>query len=86
MSSTSSQATTLCSRVQKIMYFVAQGSVLELLLFNIDLTDLLLEGEDNNVNSYADNPTPYSCTKDMSFLITELQIAKTFSSGMKAII
>ena len=60
--------------------------MLELLLFNIELDDFLLEGEDDNVNSYADDPTPYSCAKNMSSVITEFQIAKTFSGGMKAVI
>ena len=46
------------SKKEKILYFVAQGSALQLLLFNIDLADSLPEGKDDNVNSYADDPTP----------------------------
>ena len=36
------------------------------LLFNIDLTDLFLECEDDNITSYADDTTPYSCAQDIS--------------------
>ena len=49
------------------------------LLFNIDLIDLFLECEDDNISSYADDTTPYSCAQDISSVISELQkIAKTF--------
>ena len=48
-----------------------------LLLFNIDLTDLFLECENDNISSYADDTTPYSCAQDISSVISELQrIAK----------
>ena len=43
------------------------------LLFNIDLIDLFLECEDDNINSYADDTTPYSCTQDIPSVISELQ-------------
>ena len=47
------------------------------LLFNIDLIDLFLECEDDNISSYADDTTPYSCAQDISSVISELQrIAK----------
>ena len=47
------------------------------LLLNIDLIDVLLECEDDNINSYADGTTPYSCPENMSSAITKLQrIAK----------
>ena len=55
------------------MYGVPQGSVLGPLLFNIDLIHLFLECEDDNINSYADDTTPFSCAEDMSSVITELQ-------------
>ena len=50
------------------------------LLFNIDLIHLFLECEDNNINSYADDTTPYSCAEDMSSVITKLQriVSKIF--------
>ena len=53
-------------------YGVPQGSVLRSLLFNISLTDLFLECADDNVNSYADDTTTYSCAEDMSSVISEL--------------
>ena len=49
------------------------------LLFNIDLIDLFLECEDDNISSYADDTTPYSCAQDISSVISELQrITKKF--------
>ena len=65
------------SRKSEIKYIVAQGSVLGPLLFNIDLIDLFLECEDDNISSYADDTTPYSCAQDISSVISELRrIAK----------
>ena len=46
------------SRKSDIKYGVPKGSVLRQLLFNIDLIDLLLECEDDNITSYADDTTP----------------------------
>ena len=43
------------------------------LLFNIDLTDLFLECEDDNISSYADDTTPYSYAQDISSVISEPQ-------------
>ena len=53
------------SRKSEIKYGVPQGSVLGPLLFNIDLTDLFLEYEDDNISSYADDTTPYSCAQNI---------------------
>ena len=65
------------SRKSDIKYGVPQGSVLRPLLFNINLTDLFLECEDDNITSYADDTTLYSCAQDLSSVISELQrIAK----------
>ena len=65
------------SRKSEIKYDVPQGSVLGPLLFNIDLIDLFLECEDDNISSYADDTTPYSCAQDISSVISELRrIAK----------
>ena len=65
------------SRKSEVKYGVPQGSVLGPLLFNIDLIDLFLECEDGNITSYADETTRYSCSQDISSVISELQrIAK----------
>ena len=61
------------SRKSEIKYGVPQESVLAPLLFNIDLIDLFLECEDDNISSYADDTTPYSCAQDISSVISELQ-------------
>ena len=57
----------------KFKYGVPQGSVPGPVLFNIVLTDLFLECEDDNISSYADDTTPYSCAQDISSVISELQ-------------
>lgn len=61
------------SKKSEIKYGVSQGSVLALLLFNIDLIDLLLEWEDHNISSYSDDTTPYSYAQDISSVISKLQ-------------
>ena len=55
-----------------ILHGAPKSSVLGPLLFNIDLIDLFLECENDNINSYMDDITPYSSTEDMSSVITEL--------------
>ena len=45
---------------------VPQGSILGLLLFNIDIFDLFLFLEEDNVTRYADEPTP--CAMKKNFL------------------
>ena len=51
--------------------------MLGLLLFNVDLIELFFECKYDNITSYADDTTPYSCAQDISFVISELQrIAK----------
>ena len=48
-------------------------------MFDIDLIELFLECDDDNITSYADDTTPYSCAQDISSVISELQrITKKF--------
>ena len=49
-----------------------KGSILGLLLFNIDLIDLLYDCEEGNIANYADDTTPYSCAMDIQTVISEL--------------
>ena len=51
---------------------VRKGSILGLLLFNIDLIDLLYDCEEDNIANYADDTTPYSCAMDIQTVISEL--------------
>ena len=67
------------SRKSEINYGVPQSSAFGPLLFNIDLIDLFLECENDNISSYADDTTLYSCAQDTSSVVSELQrIAKKF--------
>ena len=43
-----------------IIYGVSQGSILGLLLFNIDLCDLFFEDYSSDFENFADDITPYS--------------------------
>ena len=54
-------------------YIVPQCLLLGALLFNIDLTDLFFECEDDNITSYANDTTSYSCARDISAVISEFQ-------------
>ena len=54
-------------------YGVPQGSILQLLLFNIDLIDLFFECVDFEIVSDADKTTQYSCTGDIPRVIMQLQ-------------
>ena len=55
----------------RIEHGVPQGSILGLLLFNIDLIDLFYECEESDIASYADDTTLYSCTRDTQTVISE---------------
>ena len=63
---------TSYSDKSNIEYGVPQGSILGLLIFNIDLIDLFFECDDSETASYADDTTPYSCADDMPSVITQL--------------
>ena len=52
------------SERSRIEHCVPQGSFLDPLIFNTDLTDLLFGCEESNVASYADDITPYPCARD----------------------
>ena len=44
-----------------ILYGLPQGSILALLLFNIDLCDLFLSEYSSEFSNFADDTTPYEC-------------------------
>ena len=52
---------------------VPQGSVLDLLLFNIYLNDLFYLAESTEVCNFADDTTFFVCDKDLKTLISRLE-------------
>ena len=54
-----------------IIYGVPQGSILGLLLFNIDLCDLFFEDYSSDFANFADDTTPYEC------LLNEIHLMKS---------
>ena len=60
------------SERSRIEHGVPQGSILGPLLFNIDLIDLLYEGEQNNIASYADDTILCFCARYTRIVISEL--------------
>ena len=61
------------SRCSSIEYGATQGSGLDPLLFNIDLTDLFYECEDSNIAKYAGDRTPYVCGENIRAVISVLK-------------
>ena len=61
------------SERSRIEHGVLQGSILVSLLFNIDLTDLFYECEENNIASYVDGSSPNSCARNTQTVISELK-------------
>ena len=50
----------------RIGFGVPQGSVLVLLLFNINSIDIINECEDSDIETYADDTTLYACASDIN--------------------
>ena len=61
------------SERSRIEHGVLQGSILVSLLFNIDLTDLFYECEENNIASYVDESSPNLCARNTQTVISELK-------------
>ena len=67
-----------CFRTRSnIEYGVPQGSVLDPLLFNVNITGLFYECVENDIANYADNTTPYSCGSDILTVIPQLKDIST---------
>ena len=58
----------------KIKNGVPQGSILELLLFNINTLGMFFGQKDVNFAAYADDTTQYFCDKNLEVLLSQLQI------------
>ena len=58
---------------KKFFYGILQGSILDLLIFNIFLYDLFYFLEGVAVASYADDTTPYSVNKTNDLVIKEIE-------------
>ena len=57
----------------ELLLGVPQGSVLEPLLFNIDINDLFFLMESTNVCNYADDTTFHACDMDLENLVRRLE-------------
>ena len=71
----------------EIEYGVPQSSILGPLLFNIGLIDLFLLCENDDITSYGDDTTLYTCARDTPIVISEPQSTSENSlAGLKKII
>ena len=57
-----------------IIHGVPQGSILESLLFNIDLCDLFFEDYSSDFATFADDITPYVCEPTLNEAMNNLKI------------
>ena len=57
-----------------ISYSVPQGSILGLLLFNIDICNLFFVDITSDIANYADDTTPYKCDQHCDNLIRNLEL------------
>ena len=63
------------SEILQIIYGVPQGSILGLLLFNVNLMGFsLAEHYKSNFSNYADDTTPYNCRSTFLETISDLEI------------
>ena len=60
---------------EEILYGIPQGSILGLLLFNIDLCDLFVIMDQHDIANYADDNTPYVSGKNIDEVVKSLEEA-----------
>ena len=60
-----------------IEYGFPQGSVLDPVLFNINMIDLFYKCEENDIANYTDDTTLYSCGTNIPTVISELKDIST---------
>ena len=64
---------TTCSSWKDILYGVPQGSILGVLLFNININDFFLFCEHSNITNYADDTKTYAFNNDVNLMIEQLE-------------
>ena len=70
------------SEIPDITFDVPQGSILGLLLFNINIIDLfLIEHYRSDFSSYADGTTPYNCGNTFLEVISDLETTSFIGSA-----